>query len=59
MVAGTKLNGWTVERDERGFWLAAETQRHGPFARPALARMFARDTPAPKPRPKTQPKDTE
>jgi len=47
------VNGWTIERDERGFWATGGTLRVGPFERPELAREHARSFTAPRaPKPK-------
>ena len=41
------INGWTLDRDARGFWLVAGTVRQGPFPRTDSARAWARLVSAP------------
>lgn len=47
-------NGWTIERDERGFWLVAGTVKRGPFERTSSARHAAQQEAAPVRRPEPQ-----
>jgi hypothetical protein len=43
------INGWTIERDGRGFWAVAGTIRSGPYPRKSEAQAAAMNTLAPPP----------
>ena len=50
------INGWTINRDAKGFWLVAGAVRDGPYPRKYEAQNAARGTPAPPPKPVVKPR---
>ena len=49
-----ELNGWTFDRDARGYWCVGGGERFGPYTTPQAMRNFAKHNVAPKVKPKRE-----
>ena len=43
------INGWTIDRDGKGWWISGGTVRSGPFPRKSEAQAAAQYSPSPPP----------